>query len=63
MTPAAIRTERLGKTYIKRRSLREMVLKPFARASPWPAPSPHRTRGGWVMSIVMASGMRRWVSS
>jgi ABC-2 type transport system ATP-binding protein len=34
MTPAAIRTERLGKTYVKRRSLREMVLKPFARAEP-----------------------------
>jgi ABC-2 type transport system ATP-binding protein len=34
MTPAAIRTEHLGKSYVKRRSLREMVLKPFARAEP-----------------------------
>jgi ABC-2 type transport system ATP-binding protein len=32
MTPAAIRTERLAKIYVKRRSLREMVIAPFARA-------------------------------
>src|SRR5262245_41909934 len=32
MTETAIRTVRLGKTYIKRRSLREMALRPFARA-------------------------------
>jgi len=34
MTPAAIRTENLSKTYIKRRSLLEMALKPFAPAQP-----------------------------
>jgi len=34
MNPAAIRTEGLSKTYIKRRSLLEMVLKPFAHAEP-----------------------------
>src|SRR5262245_37361522 len=32
MTPAAIHTERLAKIYVKRRSLREMVLAPFASA-------------------------------
>ena len=34
MTPAAIRTEGLAKTYVKRRSLVEMVLKPFAPSEP-----------------------------